>query len=1234
MAASASSTSHTWDDAASSASEEPVRRLEIAWRKSTPGRRPDPLSFVGEGESGVRLALLRADLGLRWDAGEREGAERYRDLDLGDDAMVALVYEEFCLSEDHGQAPEPARFYARFPEIAPALKRVLEIHDLIGSGRASSTMSLGLSQGLATASPFPEKGETIGGFHLVEELGRGGFARVFLARERQLADRPVALKVARTGSREPQTLARLQHTHIVPVHSYRIDPATGLHLLCMPYFGRVTLAHVLADPAVKEAVSGAELVAALDRLDADGATTSSARPAGRMALATRSYARAVAWWGARLAEALQHAHDRGVLHRDIKPSNVLVTGDGMPMLLDFNLAHEPLDVSGEFPAALGGTVAYMSPEHLEALADGTSEGVDGRSDVYALGVVLFEAMGVRPFGPPPSAKSVPEALVRAAEERRSSVPRLRDVFPEVPLALNAVVAKCLAPDPDDRYATAGELAEDLQAVADDLPLPHAREPVTVRLAAKVRRHRRAMGATAVVLLALGVAGFVSLQARMAGDRLRDEVRYYYRQGEEALNEGRFGTAGAHYETAARLTGGNPDLADLHRKAERWARIARRNGQTAKHAEVFFRDAEFLWPALLGINGDRLTIATNLEAALKPFFVLENEDWTALDSLDTLKADRREQLVREVHELLFLGALAAAAAGPGEPKLWDKARELCDKALAIRASREASGPSGQADARSLPPAPWNALRTFVETRGVSRSSPPPPSTMTTSWEAYEWGRLLLLEDHGDPSRAVAWLSRAARQHGGRFWLAFDVAYQADRAGQLDLSLEHYNAAVDLRPEHPRARINRARLYRNRGLWSRALDDVQSALAADRDSHEARLELGVVQQSLGNLPAAASAYDRVIASPQAGILRYAARLNRAKLDLDRGQVAEARDALDALVRDRPDDLSARLARAILALRTGHPTAAEADLNLLLEKAPNSAEALGFRALARLSLGRPADAEADAAQAARLDPSPHRERLRTRTLLASGRFDDLRFDDPEEVRLLPAGGPALAASLRAAAEHLARVEPSEVVRCTRAAILAAMRDFEAAEAEATRAIKAAPSSPRAWLVRARVRLDRGDRRGAGEDVIHGLEHEPDDPRLVGLRARLRVESGDPAGALADLDRAALRCSGIALDRPRAEARTRLGLGRAALSDWNRLAQHDPSDPTAFLGRARAFACLGQWEQVLADLEHAADLAGDRPDVLAAIALTYTRCLPAHPERIGRIVGLARLAGVRPSY
>ncbi len=262
--------SGTWDEASSPAATRLARRFEDAWRASTPRRRPDPADFLPEGPDSTPaawLALLRIDLNLRWDDGEPVRVETYRDRYPGLDVetLVALCYEEFCRREEDGQTPFPSEYDERFPHLADRLRRVFDIHELVGN--AASTDFHAPAEPDPDTPPSPKPAQTIAGFHLVEELGRGSFARVFLARERQLADRPVALKVARGGSKEPQTLARLQHTHIVPVHSYRIDPVTGLHLLCMPYFGRVTLAQLLAEPAVASTPTGAGLLAGLDALD-------------------------------------------------------------------------------------------------------------------------------------------------------------------------------------------------------------------------------------------------------------------------------------------------------------------------------------------------------------------------------------------------------------------------------------------------------------------------------------------------------------------------------------------------------------------------------------------------------------------------------------------------------------------------------------------------------------------------------------------------------------------------------------------------------------------------------------------------------------------------------------------------------------------------------------------------------------------------------------------------------
>ncbi len=255
-------------------------------------------------------------------------------------------------------------------------------------------------------------------------------AGVYLAAQQSLSNRRVVLKLVAPEACEHLLLARLQHTHIVPLYSVENDPARNLRALCMPYFGGASLARLLElmqsiRPARR---MGRDLLAALDR--APGAQAFGGNPkdndavshgtngsavwnrhppagqtfpsAARQLIPRSSYVQVICWIGACLAEALQYAHERGLLHLDLKPSNVLLAADGQPMLLDFHLAREPVDPQDERIPWLGGTAGYMSPEQTAAvravqLGRSVTQSVDGHSDIYSLGVVLCEALtGVCP----------------------------------------------------------------------------------------------------------------------------------------------------------------------------------------------------------------------------------------------------------------------------------------------------------------------------------------------------------------------------------------------------------------------------------------------------------------------------------------------------------------------------------------------------------------------------------------------------------------------------------------------------------------------------------------------------------------------------------------------------------------------------------------------------------------------------------------------------------------------
>ncbi len=331
-------------------------------------------------------------------------------------------------------------------------------------------------------------GATVDDFEVVRLLGRGAFGHVYLARQLSL-DRLVALKISANRGNEGRTMARLEHQHIVQVFSETVEPDFNQRLLCMqlvPGIGLDKLIGMLhrlkegsmeqeagskpelrapCSPLPASAWTGAEL---LQIIDGSGSLPAALDPSAlhdREALGKMDAIQATAWFGARLAEALDFAHRNGVLHRDIKPANILVNPYGRPMLADFNISSQPVGSESSGDEMFGGTFAYMSPEHLDAFNPGDPTGheaVTARSDMYSLGLVLQQLLEGRIGVPRFDRKAKMADTLRAmSDERRHAAPVCNPGLPGSHMTLERSIGRCLEPNPDDRFASGAELAAQL-----------------------------------------------------------------------------------------------------------------------------------------------------------------------------------------------------------------------------------------------------------------------------------------------------------------------------------------------------------------------------------------------------------------------------------------------------------------------------------------------------------------------------------------------------------------------------------------------------------------------------------------------------------------------------------------------------------------------------------------------------------------------------------------------------
>lgn len=266
-------------------------------------------------------------------------------------------------------------------------------------------------------------------------------------------------------------MARLEHQHIVQVFSETVEKATNERLLCMQLIPGIGLEKLIpklhersgSEDGVPARWNGRQLLAIIDASKSVPPALDALALKDREALERMNDMEVVAWFGGRLAEALDFAHGNRVLHRDIKPANILVDSYGRPMLADFNISsHRTEDQREEM---FGGTFAYMSPEHLDAFNpanDTQTDAVTAQSDIYSLGLVLHQMLeGKLVFPLPNRARPMAEMLHEMADERRAKRPICHEGRPGSRKTLERSIGRCLEPAPADRFASGSDLAEQL-----------------------------------------------------------------------------------------------------------------------------------------------------------------------------------------------------------------------------------------------------------------------------------------------------------------------------------------------------------------------------------------------------------------------------------------------------------------------------------------------------------------------------------------------------------------------------------------------------------------------------------------------------------------------------------------------------------------------------------------------------------------------------------------------------
>jgi serine/threonine protein kinase/tetratricopeptide (TPR) repeat protein len=452
------------------------------------------------------------------------------------------VLEGYLEGLEKGTAPDQAALLSAHPELADELRPYLDSLRLL-HGATRDLRPPGAMNGSAppeASSPSAPGVKQIGDYRIVREIGRGGMGIVYEAHQKSL-NRRVALKmlpfaavldqrqIARFRN-EAQAAAQLHHPHIVPV--FAVGQEQGVYYYAMQYIDGQSLEQAIAE--LREAPDGVAQRSTKAAGAVNGSTTTlhHEQAAGRTSqrsIRDGNFFRTVARLGKEAAEALQHAHEFGIVHRDVKPSNLLIDEQGKLWVTDFGLARMQTDHGVTLTGDVVGTLRYMSPEQ----AAGRPAPVDGRTDVYSLGATLYELLTQKHAHPGEDR----ETLLRQIIGDDPLPPRRHN--PAVPVDLETIVLTAMAKSRDERYVSAQAMADDMERFLAGKPTL-ARRPTLVDRAAKwARRHRSmvALGMGAAILLsiisAVGTAMLAREQAHTSAALVKAEQ--YFRQARGAVD---------------------------------------------------------------------------------------------------------------------------------------------------------------------------------------------------------------------------------------------------------------------------------------------------------------------------------------------------------------------------------------------------------------------------------------------------------------------------------------------------------------------------------------------------------------------------------------------------------------------------------------------------------------------------------------------------------------------------